>query len=250
MSTSIRLALAVACISSAAALANSDTEKKPDAQALGQQATERARKAAITVKPPTISQDTQDRAKAAADSARNRSRNELSRLAQEHPFTPEPATPTASPENQAVAVEEKIAGRVVLALSSSVPDQVWKEYMAQLDGKREAIVVLRGFVGGAKQVTPTGSLIERVRRLASGDPKAGHRRVDVVVDPILFRELKIDKVPAITWLPGITDLSHCDGQTFQSAVTVFGNVSVSFALREINKNGGAVPADVIRKFGG
>ena len=246
MSRSTWLLLSVAVFAAPAALAQAG-----DPESLAKKATERARSTQITVQPVKPSPELLERAKQASGGARNRARDELSRLAEQHPYSPKPADATAAtPENPSVKSPPDVAGRVVIALSSSVPETVWREYMAQIDGKKEAIVVLRGFVGGAKKVTPTGSLIERMRRKVPSDMKGGHRAVEVVVDPLVYRSLGIDRVPAIAWLPGVKELSHCDGQTFESAVIVYGNVSVGFALNQIKRNGGDVPAEVIKKFGG
>ncbi len=243
----------VACLIAASNIVAADEQSAPNPAELGQQATERARALNLKqVKPAELTDDQKNAAKAAAESARNRAKDELNRLAETHPFTPGSPTATASSENPASKKPEggPVAGRVVLALSSSMPDSEWAEYMAQLDGKREALVVLRGFIGGAQTVMETGKLIERVRRVDAAVAKGKHRSIEVVVDPLLYRSLGIDKVPAVVWLPGVTDISHCDGKGFEAAVTVYGTVSVSFALQQINRNGGNVPADILKKFGG
>jgi type-F conjugative transfer system pilin assembly protein TrbC len=227
-------------------------QTQPDPAALAKQATERARAMNVPkMSTPVLTDEQRKAIETSADSARNAARAQLSKLAEEHPFTPAPANKDAPPsDNLAVPAPRELAGRVVVALSSSMPESEWREYMAQLDGKPEAIVVLRGFVGGATTVEPTGKLIERAARKIADNPKGGRRKLEVVVDPILFKSLGIDRVPAVAWLPGVNEVSHCDGKVFETAVTVYGTASVSYALQQINRNGGNVPAEVIKSFGG
>lgn len=243
----------VACLIVGSPWVQADEKSAPNAAQLSKQATERARAVTLPpIKPAELTPEQRQAMQAAAESARNRAKDELSRLAETSPFTPPAPTDTPSSENPAVekGQPKNLAGRVVVALSSSMPDSEWAEYMAQLDGKPEALVVLRGFIGGGRTVMETGKLIERVRRVKADLPKGGHRNVEVVVDPLLYRNLGIDKVPAVVWLPGVSEVSHCDGKDFEAAVTVYGTVSVSYALDQINRNGGSVPASILKKFGG
>lgn len=145
---------------------------------------------------------------------------------------------------------EPVAGRLVVALSSSMPDKMLHDYMVQLDNKPEAIVVLRGFVGGAKTVGPTGILIEQARRKSAADRHKGHFMVDVVVDPLVYQSLGIDKVPAVAWLDGVQDIRHCDQESFNASVVAYGATNIETALKEIKRNGGSVPDAVIKKFEG
>jgi type-F conjugative transfer system pilin assembly protein TrbC len=223
-------------------------EPGPDPRELAEQAHRRAAGIAVQVKPMQLTPEQLQGVRAAADAGTARAKGELQKLAEQHPYTPAPKAAAVEAANADPAVP--MQGRVVIALSSSVPETVWRELIAQVDGKREAIIVLRGFVNGAHAVAPTGFLIERVRRKNPSDKRGGYRMVDVVVDPLLYRNLGIEQVPAFAWLPDVTDISHCNGDTFDKAVTVVGNVSVGYALGEINRNGGKVPPEILKKFGG
>jgi type-F conjugative transfer system pilin assembly protein TrbC len=141
-----------------------------------------------------------------------------------------------------------LSGRLVIALSSSMPEATLREYMRQLDGVSEAIVVLRGFIGGARTVKPTGLWIEDMRRRDPTCHTCGHRRVEVVVDPLLYRSLAINKVPAVAYLPGVQDLKHCDAETLQAVPVAYGAVSVSAALKQLTKDGAAIPAELIERL--
>ena len=143
-----------------------------------------------------------------------------------------------------------VAGRVVVALSSSMPESMLTSYMQQLDRRRESLVVLRGFVGGAHAAKPTGILMERVHRKLASDPKSGHYLVETVVDPLFFQQLGIDQVPAVAWLDGVQSLAHCDQEDYSKATVVYGAVSIEAALKEARKAGASVPESVIAKFRG
>lgn len=244
-----RLLLAVlAATSIGAVLADPPGDAaKPDVPALAQEALERSRAQPVQPKIGTYDEAQRGHVRDVADGARQRARAALDELAVRSPFTPKPDT--AADAAGLPKPKAPLAGRVVVALSSSMPDQMWRDYMAQLDGHPEAIVVLRGFVGGARTVTPTGALIERVRRNEPAEPRGRHRVVDVVVDPLLYRSLGIDRVPAVVWLPGVNDISHCEDRVFEAAVTVYGAVSVGYALEQIDRNGGSVPTAVLQAFG-
>jgi type-F conjugative transfer system pilin assembly protein TrbC len=136
---------------------------------------------------------------------------------------------------------------VVVAISSSMPDSMLTTYLQQLDGRPESLVVLRGFVGGARRVKPTGQFIERIRRKSSG-PKGPHYAVETVVDPMLFQQLGIDEVPAVAWLAGVQDLSHCNDEDYSKAIVIFGAASVESALREARKVGASVPDAVLARY--
>ena len=210
-------------------------------------ANERASKANAVGKLKIGKYEDTERVKRSADIGRNRAKDELASLAVKSGAAP--GSIAAAAVGEAAAAKD-VKGRLVLAISSSMPEQMLREYMAQLDGHPEAIVVMRGFVGGASKVVPTGMLIEKVRQLVPGKREKGHRSVQVVVDPLVFRSLGIDQVPAVAWLPGAKDLAHCDGEVLKAAVVVYGAVKVTAALERINREGGNVPADLIKRMGG
>lgn len=143
-----------------------------------------------------------------------------------------------------------LAGRVVVALSSSMPEAMLTSYLQQLDPHRESLVVLRGFVGGAHVVRPTGTWMERLLRKVPGDPNGGHYRVETVIDPLFFQQLSIDQVPAVAWLGGVQSLAHCDQEDYSKATVVYGAASVDAALKQARKAGAAVPERVIAQYRG
>ena len=147
------------------------------------------------------------------------------------------------------ARRDPLEGRLIVALSSSMPSTMVHDYMVQLAGVPEAVVVLRGFVGGAHTVAPTGKWVEEVRRVVPGCLRCEHYNVEVVVDPLVYRALKIEKVPAVAYAPGISDLSHCDGKDLKVSGVVYGAVSVEAAVRTLTvmREGGEVPGALLEK---
>jgi type-F conjugative transfer system pilin assembly protein TrbC len=182
-----------------------------------------------------------ERVKALADQGQARAATEKERLKAGAPAKDHVTTASS---------QSPVSGRVVVAVSSSMPEAMLTSYLQQLDGHPESLVVMRGFVGGAKAVRPTGQLMERLRRKSATDPHGSHFNVETVVDPLLFRQLGIDQVPAVAWLSGVQDLSHCDEEDYSKATVVFGAVSVEAALREARKAGAAIPESVIARYRG
>jgi type-F conjugative transfer system pilin assembly protein TrbC len=164
--------------------------------------------------------------------------------------TPPASTPNAAAPGTAtpVAVPKKSPGLLVLALSSSMPEPMLRDYMAQLDGQPDAVVVLRGFIGGAHTVAPTGRWIERVLRSDPDCLRCRHRSVRVVVDPLLFRSLKIERVPALAWLGGVQTLQHCEQETYTTAAVAYGAAPIAAALQALDKAGVVVPQPVSKQF--
>jgi len=214
-------------------------DSTPDVRALADEA--KARREATTVKPFERPTYDEARIKQLAQEAQTKGRVELQRLREAQ------GAAIASAEDEGTAPAAPVKGRLVVALSSSMPEQMLKDYMAQLDGHPEAIVVLRGFVGGAQSVAPTGKLMERVMRKTS-ERNGGHHAVRSIVDPILYRQLGIDRVPAVAWLDGVQDISHCDQEDFDAAFVVYGATTVGAALKAAAAKGAKIPKDVVQRF--
>jgi len=122
-----------------------------------------------------------------------------------------------------------------LVISSSVPEETLRSYMAQIEDLAgngvEIVPVLRGFVGGMKKIRPT---IEFYLKIALKDPSVGLSRdnlrpVAISVDPGAARG--VTAVPAL--------------KTKDGSCTVYGDAPLDFLLgkireRECGKRFGAV----------
>ena len=219
-------------------------EQTEAARAAARKAIERSKQQRVQVDLPKQAQD-KEKLRALAEQARARGLQELKQHAEARKANGEGVKGNPEPSQQPAR-----DGLLLVALSSSLPERMVRDYMAQLDGTPEAMVVLRGFIGGAERVTPTGIWVEKARRKDPSRLEGGHYFVDVRVDPLVFRDLGIKQVPAVAYLPGVKELRHCDEETLSAAVVVYGATTVSSALREINKRGGQVPQSLIRQLEG
>ncbi len=87
-------------------------------------------------------------------------------------------------------------GRIYIFMSSSIPKQVWYSYVQQIvDLKLNAVLVLRGCIGGCKYIKPTLEFIHDVLTLG-GKQKEGIP-VQIWIDPTLFRKYKVKVVPCV-----------------------------------------------------
>lgn len=188
-----------------------------------------------------------ERVRALAAQGTKRGAAEYERLKRQGPLAD--AARKHGPAEEAGPQRKPVPGRVVVALSSSVPEAMLASYMQQLDGHPESLVVLRGFIGGAHTVGPTGILLERVMRKTAAK-NGPHVRVESVVDPMFYAQLGIDKVPAVIYLPGVQALAHCDEEDYSKAAVVYGAVSIEAALKEVAKLGVNVPPSVISHYRG
>ncbi len=228
-----------------------------DPAQLAERARQNAEAVAVDVQPAQF--DDLTRVERAAGVAVNRAREQVERQAAERRARTD-VTVAISAEglqvrapsdtaDEPAAENPALAGRLVVAISSSMPEAMVRDYARQLDGVPEAILVLRGFIGGARSVKPSVEWIERVLRKRPADPDGGHYRVEVVVDPLAFRMLGIGQVPAVTFLAGVQDLRHCDAETLAAARIAYGAVSVGGALKALTP-AVTVPASLMNRFGG
>lgn len=111
----------------------------------------------------------------------------------------------AEPEE---AEKEGRSGAFYLFVSSSMPVETLRTYAADLARLKSPriVMVLRGFVGGARKIRPTASFIADVLKADADCDPGGEQcaMVDVpfIVDPLLFRRAGIGQVPALGWLRG------------------------------------------------
>jgi type-F conjugative transfer system pilin assembly protein TrbC len=224
-----------------------------DPSELAKTARERAQSTPVTVPKSSAAPVDPARIEELARTARERGKKELQRLveARERDANLAPsegAIESGSPRRPGSRRVGK--GRVIVALSSSMPPEMVREYMRQSHGVGEVIVVLRGFIGGAREVKPTGRWLEEVMRKQPSCGECPHYLARVVVDPLVYRSLNITRVPAIAYVPEIEELQHCDGEALESAGIVYGAVSIAAGLKRLRQDGVAVPAELLKVLGG
>jgi type-F conjugative transfer system pilin assembly protein TrbC len=137
--------------------------------------------------------------------------------------------------------------RLIIAISSSIPDEVIKNYFKSLgDNYEDVLFVMNGFIGNdPKKIMPTLEYISKLlnKDSSSKDLKDKNKylfRVDI--NPKLFAKYNINEVPAVIFIKnynpfleiqgnGNEENSNSDEQVFIS----YGDSSLRYSLEQINK---------------
>lgn len=97
--------------------------------------------------------------------------------------------------------------RIYLFISSSIPETTLKNYLRDLDRLRDPniIVVMRGFIGGAKYMLPTTQWIEGLlnKQTTCSQQNCPRYQAEIIIDPMLFTQYGIDSVPAMVYTAGL-----------------------------------------------
>jgi type-F conjugative transfer system pilin assembly protein TrbC len=138
--------------------------------------------------------------------------------------------------------------RIYVFVSASVPMETLRNYAADIDGSGEAnlVMVLRGFVDGARQIGPTARFTEQVLRKDPGcEPQGANScaalAVRILVDPLLFRRYGIERVPAVVYARGVSvlDADQSEGRpenaTAGTHFAVYGDAGLPYVLELIQR---------------
>lgn len=129
----------------------------------------------------------------------------------------------------------------VLFVSSSMPVAILRTYASQLE-KAHGVLAFRGMPGGLTHVAPMAKLSAEILRLDPGceGPACVMRDVQLIVDPILFRQHAIARVPALAMVPGDPAQPYCEREEDSSiaAHIVYGDAALSGMLNEYARLGG------------
>lgn len=134
--------------------------------------------------------------------------------------------------------------RPLLFISSSMPEITLRNYARDLE-KVGGVMVMRGMIGGLRKTQPTMEFIAKVLRKnpSCEGPRCVMRALDVVVDPVQFKNHGIKKVPALVIETNFDFQSYCDkGATASDGSTpvVYGDAGLRSLLEQlITMNGGA-----------
>ena len=142
--------------------------------------------------------------------------------------------------------------RIYVFISSSVPMRTLRNYARDIDriGEKNISFVMRGFVGGMGAFGPTAAFL---RELVADDPtcwvqdpgKCRGMNVQVSIDPMLFRALGVEVVPAIAYKRGVRPAERGD------SYMVYGDASITEALEVVNRVVEAKSlAGLLRRLGG
>lgn len=130
----------------------------------------------------------------------------------------------------------------MLFASSSMPLQTLRNYAAQLETVG-GVIAFRGVPGGLGRIGPMAKLTAQVLRLDPGceGPACTMRNIQIVVDPILFRQHGVAQVPALAMVPGDPTLPYCERDEEiapRASHIVFGDAALSGLMDEYARLGG------------
>jgi len=129
----------------------------------------------------------------------------------------------------------------VLFVSSSMPVTTLRTYAAQLE-KAGGVIAFRGMLGGLGHVGPMAKLSAEVLRLDPGceGPACAMRNVQLIVDPLVFRQHGVNAVPALAMVPGDPTQPYCERDDASPVAThvIYGDAALSGLLDEYARLGG------------
>lgn len=129
----------------------------------------------------------------------------------------------------------------VLFVSSSMPISTLRSYAVQLE-KIRGVMAFRGVPGGLKKMGPMAKLTAEILRFDPGceGPNCVMRDVQLIIDPIVFRQHAVTRVPALAMIPGDPTQAYCerDNESLRAAHVVYGDSALSGLLEEYARLGG------------
>ena len=129
----------------------------------------------------------------------------------------------------------------VLFVSSSMPISTLRNYAVQLE-RVHGVMAFRGVPGGLRKMGPMAKLTAQILRIDPGceGPNCVMRNVQLIIDPIVFRQHGIVQVPALAMIPGDPTQAYCerDDDSPRAAHVVFGDSALSGMLDEYARLGG------------
>jgi len=143
--------------------------------------------------------------------------------------------------------------RVYLFVSSSMPVSVLRTYVADISRlkDRQVKIVLRGFVGGMKKITPTVNFVSEVLKEDASceltkESQCPMRSVDLLVDPLLFEKYGVEAVPSFVYVKGL-EIKTPGGSEGYSAnltkdgdhISVAGDASLGYVMDLFAKESGS-----------
>ncbi|BAI99068.1 MULTISPECIES: type-F conjugative transfer system pilin assembly protein TrbC [Sphingobium] len=129
----------------------------------------------------------------------------------------------------------------VLFVSSSIPVSTLRTYVGQLE-KARGVIAFRGMPGGLNKVAPMAKLSAEILRIDPGceGPACAMRDIQLIVDPIIFRQHGITRVPALAMIPGDPTQPYCEREdnSPRSSHIVQGDAALPGLLEEYGRLGG------------
>jgi conjugal transfer pilus assembly protein TrbC len=128
--------------------------------------------------------------------------------------------------------------RVYVFISSAMSKRVLRKKIKAVAKIPNGVLVLRGFVGGAKTVTPTLKfIVDILKKEASCEGLACELyAVEVNIDPIRFARYGINRVPAVVYEPEEQFMGYCKGDALKKSsdrLVVYGEATLKYALETL-----------------
>jgi type-F conjugative transfer system pilin assembly protein TrbC len=129
----------------------------------------------------------------------------------------------------------------VLFVSSSMPVTTLRTYAGQLE-RVGGVLAFRGMPGGLTRVAPMAKLSAEILSHDPGceGPACAMRDVQLIVDPLIFRQHGVTRVPALAMVPGDPAQPYCEREddSPRAAHVIYGDASLSGLLEEYARLGG------------
>lgn len=129
----------------------------------------------------------------------------------------------------------------VLFVSSAMPVATLRTYAGQLE-RAGGVMAFRGMPGGMRKVAPMAKLSAAILRIDPGceGSACAMRGVQLIVDPLVFRQHGVTRVPALAMVPGDPTRPYCerDEVPLRPAHLVFGDAALTGLLEEYGRLGG------------
>jgi type-F conjugative transfer system pilin assembly protein TrbC len=129
----------------------------------------------------------------------------------------------------------------VLFVSSSIPVPILRTYAAQLE-RVHGVLAFRGMPGGLHRVGPMAKLSAEILRIDPGceGPSCAMRSVQLIIDPIVFRQHGVTRVPALAMIPGDPTQAYCEreDESPRARHVVYGDSALPGLLEEYARLGG------------
>lgn len=129
----------------------------------------------------------------------------------------------------------------VLFVSSSMPVGTLRNYVVQLE-RAKGVMAFQGMPGGLHKVGPMAKLSAEILRIDPGceGPACAMRDVQLIVDPIVFRQHGVARVPALAMVPGDPALPYCEREedSPRSPHVIYGDAALGGLLEEYARLGG------------
>ncbi len=124
--------------------------------------------------------------------------------------------------------------RIVVFISSSIPMNTLRAMAADL-ARIEGVMVMRGGIQGLQEIVPTLKFISDILRV---DPSCTERckmlSTDVLIDPMLFRENGVERVPAVAFIEDLSVNTYCErkGESPTAERITYGDASIYGHIKE------------------